>query len=937
VSAIVNNCAGTGTLASAGVYHVTGSLGKFVSLENGLTNGATYDYKAERTSSASGFETGKATWNSTAKTLTVTSITSSSNSGSAVAWGSANLTVYIGVDAATLNALSGGAGHDAVTVSDSSEIDFTLSGQQISGSLRAGSIDESKLDTSVNASLDLADSASQPGHSHVTSDVTGLDTALSGKASSSHTHTASNVTDFDTAVAANSAVTANTAKRSYPSGDETKLAGIESGATADQTDTEIETAYNNRVSTATQAESEAGTSTTVKRMTPQRVRQNVLGQIPLSQLSNIGNAGCAVFHIDGQSNAQGLVSTAGTAGYTAHPNVFEFVGSNSTGLTAGASNGTWVPFDPNKAALTVPSLPADIRLLSYFGDQACSWTYDAICQFSDATGLTCFIIGLNQYGVGIQYWNPATADQMYDFGNVHLTRALASIVAGTLGAPAAYPNVSHVHFWLMSHGEADAYNAENRADDYVGMPPGDRIAWQYYADGFKEVYDARVADGHLSKEHTRIIYNPPGVESVTFPELGTWRGHDYVAALLPDTFEALDTTGVEMEGDQIHFAKAGHETIAARALAAILSGVKPKRRQDSLRTIYEDEAPRLSNDLDADGKAIIDAVLDGASLDNALDAAGFGIDNVGHLDGVTAFRAPPRIVVDADITLADTDYYAALSGTLTADRVINLPQATSGVVGRVYKLKNITTAGIYKVTLSCFSGNFFLRGSAFPTTLVMAAGDEVFVTCYATNLWLFSTINHDRTYTLTRTGTATVGPSDFNNILTNGSAATFTLPSATIVPNKRYLFTRRGAGIPTIASVSSQTFDGLTGSVAIHALNGVLELESDGSNWIVIRGLLTTLTGYRARTAAFTFDQSDHDVLNRFTSGSGNPTYPACTSLPAGYMAKLRNDRGSSCTLTPTGSDTFLNDGVLGTTMSSGSYRWYMNDGVSVWILVNKG
>jgi hypothetical protein len=61
-----------------------------------------------------------------------------------------------GVQLATTSQL-----HDAVTVSDSSEIDFTLTGQQISASLVAGSIDESKLDTSVNASLDLADSALQ--------------------------------------------------------------------------------------------------------------------------------------------------------------------------------------------------------------------------------------------------------------------------------------------------------------------------------------------------------------------------------------------------------------------------------------------------------------------------------------------------------------------------------------------------------------------------------------------------------------------------------------------------------------------------------------------------------------------------------------------------------------------------------------------------------
>jgi len=53
------------------------------------------------------------------------------------------------------------ARHTAVTVSDTSEIDLTLTGQEISASIVAASIDETKLDTSVNASLDLADNAIQ--------------------------------------------------------------------------------------------------------------------------------------------------------------------------------------------------------------------------------------------------------------------------------------------------------------------------------------------------------------------------------------------------------------------------------------------------------------------------------------------------------------------------------------------------------------------------------------------------------------------------------------------------------------------------------------------------------------------------------------------------------------------------------------------------------
>ena len=48
-----------------------------------------------------------------------------------------------------------------VTVTDTDEIDMTVTGQDIKADIIAGSIDETKLDISVNASLDLADSALQ--------------------------------------------------------------------------------------------------------------------------------------------------------------------------------------------------------------------------------------------------------------------------------------------------------------------------------------------------------------------------------------------------------------------------------------------------------------------------------------------------------------------------------------------------------------------------------------------------------------------------------------------------------------------------------------------------------------------------------------------------------------------------------------------------------
>ncbi len=64
-------------------------------------------------------------------------------------------------DLTKLSNLSGTNTGD-VTVSDTTEIDLALTGQQISASIVSGSIDETKLDTSVNASLDLADTSLQP-------------------------------------------------------------------------------------------------------------------------------------------------------------------------------------------------------------------------------------------------------------------------------------------------------------------------------------------------------------------------------------------------------------------------------------------------------------------------------------------------------------------------------------------------------------------------------------------------------------------------------------------------------------------------------------------------------------------------------------------------------------------------------------------------------
>jgi len=67
------------------------------------------------------------------------------------------------VTAADITKLSNLSGTNTgdITVTDTTEIDLSLTGQQISADIKSSSIDETKLDVSVNTSLDLADTSVQ--------------------------------------------------------------------------------------------------------------------------------------------------------------------------------------------------------------------------------------------------------------------------------------------------------------------------------------------------------------------------------------------------------------------------------------------------------------------------------------------------------------------------------------------------------------------------------------------------------------------------------------------------------------------------------------------------------------------------------------------------------------------------------------------------------
>lgn len=130
-------------------------------------------------------------------------------------------------------------------------------------------------------------------------------------------------------------ITTNNAKITYPAADSSKLAGIEAGATADQTGAEIKTAYEAEANTnaftdteqtkltgiatgaqvnpdvVPQAEAEAGTATTERIWTAQRVKQAIdalassTWQPPAINFGNGYTAGVSVF----RSTGSGLLFT----------------------------------------------------------------------------------------------------------------------------------------------------------------------------------------------------------------------------------------------------------------------------------------------------------------------------------------------------------------------------------------------------------------------------------------------------------------------------------------------------------------------------------------------------------------------------------------------------------------------------------------------------
>ncbi len=87
------------------------------------------------------------------------------------------------------------------------------------------------------------------------------------------------------------------------------------------------------------------------------------------------------------------------------------------------------------------------------------------------------------------------------------------------------------------------------------------------------------------------------------------------------------------------------------------------------------------------------------------------------------------------------------------------------------------------------------------------------------------------------TTTDSVGSDDETMVL-SGASFTSTIPTAVGVAGKRYKFVHGGTSLTqvyTLATTSSQTIGGIAGgSYALYTNGEVLEIESDGANWIIV-------------------------------------------------------------------------------------------------------
>ena len=185
----------------------------------------------------------------------------------------------------------------------------------------------------------------------VLSDETGSGAAVFGTSPALTTPTgivASDLADFDTEVANNSAVTANTAKVTYPSADSTKLSGIETSA--DVTDTA------NVTSAGALMDSEVTNLAQVKAFDSSDYATSTQGSTADSAMQDLADDTTPQLGGELDAQAHSIGFTLQTATYNATTTTIDWKNGNKAKMTFGAGNiGT--------LAFTNPTKPCSVQII----------------------------------------------------------------------------------------------------------------------------------------------------------------------------------------------------------------------------------------------------------------------------------------------------------------------------------------------------------------------------------------------------------------------------------------------------------------------------------------------------------------------------------------------------------------------------------------------
>lgn len=133
---------------------------------------------------------------------------------------------------------------------------------------------------------------------------------------------------------------ANANTNAFTDAEKTKLGTVETSATADQTDGEIEAAYNNQVAAVSQAEAEAGSVTGIRRWSPLRIAQAI------AALAGGGGGGDSRSTINSTNNNMTLTGQY----FGSSAPVLSGGGAGDYALTNGAAV-DWLNIDGNNTSL----------------------------------------------------------------------------------------------------------------------------------------------------------------------------------------------------------------------------------------------------------------------------------------------------------------------------------------------------------------------------------------------------------------------------------------------------------------------------------------------------------------------------------------------------------------------------------------------------------